>query len=199
MKNDVIDTYNDLPIYKISVDSIDDGVFKMSIVDDPAVDVNFLKFNKQKPIYVFNEEKRIITGVALRANYPIYRSLNGESFYLIFTPDEIEKMAYRFMKNQLLNNVNINHSTDVKGIYLIESFILKADHNMEAFNDIEKGSWMVSYKVENDKVWNDIKEGRLKGFSVELTGGIGRTSKRELMDLYNMINIMSVEEILNKR
>ena len=199
MKNDVIDTYNDLPIYKISVDSIDDGVFKMSIVDDPAVDVNFLKFNKQKPIYVFNEEKRIITGVALRANYPIYRSINGESFYLIFTPDEIEKMAYRFMKNQLLNNVNINHSTDVKGIYLIESFILKADHNMEAFNDIEKGSWMVSYKVENDKVWNDIKEGRLKGFSVELTGGIGRTSKRELMDLYNMINIMSVEEILNKR
>ena len=199
MKNDVIDTYNDLPIYKISVDSIDDGVFKMSIVDDPAVDVNFLKFNKQKPIYVFNEEKRIITGVALRANYPIYRSINGESFYLIFTPEEIEKMAYRFMKNQLLNNVNINHSTDVKGIYLIESFILKADHNMEAFNDIEKGSWMVSYKVENDKVWNDIKEGRLKGFSVELTGGIGRTSKRELMDLYNMINIMSVEEILNKR
>ena len=108
-------------------------------------------------------------------------------------------MAYRFMKNQLLNNVNINHSTDVNGIYLIESFILKADHNMEAFNDIEKGSWMVSYKVENDKVWNDIKEGKLKGFSVELTGDIGRTSKRELMDLYNMINIMSVEEILNKR
>lgn len=199
MKNDVIDTYNDLPIYKISVDSIDDGVFKMSIVDDPAVDVNFLKFNKQKPIYVFNEEKRIITGVALRANYPIYRSINGESFYLIFTPEEIEKMAYRFMKNQLLNNVNINHSTDVNGIYLIESFILKADHNMEAFNDIEKGSWMVSYKVENDKVWNDIKEGKLKGFSVELTGDIGRTSKRELMDLYNMLNIMSVEEILNKR
>lgn len=199
MKNDVIDTYNDLPIYKISVDSIDDGVFKMSIVDDPAVDVNFLKFNKQKPIYVFNEEKRIITGVALRANYPIYRSINGESFYLIFTPEEIEKMAYRFMKNQLLNNVNINHSTDVNGIYLIESFILKADHNMEAFNDIEKGSWMVSYKVENDKVWNDIKEGKLKGFSVELTGDIGRTSKRELMDLYNMLNIISVEEILNKR
>lgn len=199
MKNDVIDTYNDLPIYKISVDSIDDGVFKMSIVDDPAVDVNFLKFNKQKPIYVFNEEKRIITGVALRANYPIYRSINGESFYLIFTPEEIEKMAYRFMKNQLLNNVNINHSTDVNGIYLIESFILKAEHNMEAFNDIEKGSWMVSYKVENDKVWNDIKGGKLKGFSVELTGDIGRTSKRELMDLYNMINIISVEEILNKR
>lgn len=199
MKNDVIDTYNDLPIYKISVDSIDDGVFKMSIVDDPAVDVNFLKFNKQKPIYVFNEEKRIITGVALRSNYPIYRSINGESFYLIFTPEEIEKMAYRFMKNQLLNNVNINHSTDVNGIYLIESFILKADHNMEAFNDIENGSWMVSYKVENDKVWNDIKEGKLKGFSVELTGDIGRTSKRELMDLYNMLNIMSVEEILNKR
>lgn len=199
MKNDVIDTYNDLPIYKISVDSIDDGVFKMSIVDDPAVDVNFLKFNKQKPIYVFNEEKRIITGVALRANYPIYRFDGDESFYLIFTPEEIEKMAYRFMKNQLLNNVNINHSTDVKGIYLIESFILKADHNMEAFNDIEKGSWMVSYKVENDKVWNDIKEGKLKGFSVELTGDIGRTSKRELMDLYNMLNIISVEEILNKR
>lgn len=199
MKNDVIDTYNDLPIYKISVDSIDDGVFKMSIVDDPAVDVNFLKFNKQKPIYVFNEEKRIITGVALRANYPIYRFDGDESFYLIFTPEEIEKMAYRFMKNQLLNNVNINHSTDVKGIYLIESFILKADHNMEAFNDIEKGSWMVSYKVENDKIWNDIKEGKLKGFSVELTGDIGRTSKRELMDLYNMLNIISVEEILNKR
>lgn len=195
-------TFNDLPLYKITANDIEDGIFKMSIVEDPAVEIDFLKFNKQqKPIYFFNEEKRIITGVALRANYPIYRFDGDESFYLIFTPEDIEIMAHKFMKNKLLNNVNINHSTDVNDIYLIESYILKENHKIKQFESVEPGSWIVSYKVDNDKIWQDIKKGKLKGFSVEMTGDINKfnKSKEELMDLYNMINIMSVEEIVNKR
>ena len=35
------------------------------------------------------------------------------------------------------------------------------------FNDLPVGTWMVKMRVNNKKVWERIKKGELKGFSVE--------------------------------
>lgn len=195
MENDT-KSYNGFPIYDVTLEDDADGVFMMSIVDNPAVEHNFLKFNKhkQKVIYHFNEEKRIITGVALRADYPILRFEDGEYFYVKFSPQEIEKMAYKFMKEKRLDSVNINHSQNEGGIFLIESYILDSKHNIQEFKDVALGSWIVSYKVENQLVWEAIKKGQLNGFSVEITGILSPVKDefkaKELNEMYNIMNLI---------
>lgn len=184
---------NGIPIYNVTLGDETDGVFMMSIVDTPAVDSNFLKFNKKKRVlYHFNDEKRIITGVALRANYPIYRKDGKDEFYVQFTPKDIEMMANKFMKEKKLNDVNVDHNTNVDGIYLIESFILNERHNYPEFKDVALGSWIVSYKVENQEVWEAIKDGKLNGFSVEITGILSpvKEEAKELIEMYNIINLI---------
>ena len=33
--------------------------------------------------------------------------------------------------------------------------------------DVPAGTWMVSMKVDDEKIYNDAKEGTIKGFSIE--------------------------------
>lgn len=196
--------FNDLPLYEISIDNADNecGVTKMSIVDDPAVEKNFLKFDKQKKVDIklsFNEEKRIVTGVALRADYPIYRNDNGNEYYVTFPVSAIEKIVCKFMKEQRGHDVNVFHDTDVSGIYLFESFLLNDYHKISypEFEDISNGSWITSYKVENDKVWSKIKSGELNGFSVELTSYLlsKQHDNTNNSDIYELINFLQYENI----
>lgn len=170
-----MDTYKGLPIYQITIDEDmkAQGVKIMSIVDSPAVESDFLKFSAIREKFSLNEEKQIITGCAIRANYPIYRKDDeGNEFYVTFTPQYIEKIVHKFMKEGRTKSVNLMHDSDmsVDDVFLFESYLLTEAHKLsfDAFKDIEPGSWMVSYKVDNSDVWELIKEGKLKGFSVEI-------------------------------
>lgn len=144
--------FNGLEIYEtsINIDDPEDGVFIMSIVNDPAVQKNFLKFSTQQKSEIalsIDDEKKIITGVALRADYPIYRKDGEHEFYINFKPEEIEKAMCKFMKDQNGHKVNINHFRDTDNVYLIESFIMndKLRPSYEEFQDVKNGSWIVSY------------------------------------------------------
>ena len=57
----------------------------------------------------------------------------------------------------------------VDGVYMFESFIINSQRMPapEGFEDLPDGSWFGSYKVDNEAVWNEIKAGTFKGFSVE--------------------------------
>lgn len=189
---------NGLPVYRWDINLNDDkeGVSIMSIVDDPAVEKNFMKFSKQRQTakYSLNNEKQIITGVAIRADYPIYRNESGEEFYTLFDANVIEKLVYKFMRESRNSFVNINHEEKAKDIYLFESFIFRDKHKevYPEFKDIAPGSWMVSYKVDDKEVWEKVKSGDLNGFSIELYGQLlpykKQESLKEIIDLYNSIN-----------
>lgn len=183
-------TYKGLPLYSLTIDEdgINDGITIMSIVDKPAVESDFMKFSSQKIKLSLNDEKRIVTGCALRADYPIYRKNGDDEFYVTFGPDAIEKIVQRFMKSGLNEAVNIMHDDSMKvdDVFLFESFILNDNHRVthSEFEDISNGSWMVSYKVDNDRVWDLVKEGRLRGFSVEINANMDREKmKKEYSDL----------------
>lgn len=122
--------------------------------------------------FSINEEKRIVTGVALRANFPILRGEKGNFYEIIFTPKTVENLMIKFMKEKHLSSVNLNHTeTLVDDIYLIESFLLtdKIKLTDERFKEIEEGSWIVSYKVDNQEVWEKVKKGEFNGFSLEMS------------------------------
>ena len=114
---------NRLPIFNIVLGDAE-GIQVMSLVDYPAVESNFLAFSEQKELkFSYDDEEHIVFGVALRADYPIYRFDRMGEYYVVFTKDVIKQLYEKFLTENLMNNVNLNHDKETKGVYLIQSFI----------------------------------------------------------------------------
>jgi hypothetical protein len=167
----------DLPIYQLEIsDDLNDSseVDFVALVDKPAIERNFLRFNQANKynFAIQSEERRIVSGALMLADTPIYRNdVNGE-YYVTFTPGTIEKIAQKFFKKGYQSNVNLMHdgSQEVEGVTMFESWIKDSSRGvapMKGFEDSPEGSWFGSFKVENDDVWERVKSGEFKGFSVE--------------------------------
>lgn len=165
----------DIPIYEALITDSETGMFCVSLVDEPAVESNFLKFSKEKEKINFkieNEEQKLITGVIMRSNFPIYRrTQDGFEYYIIFSRETIEIMTEKWLADGMTNNINLDHNSDkyVNGLFLKEVFIKDTSRgiNPKGFEDIEEGSLFGTYKVLNEDVWAEIKNGTFKGFSLE--------------------------------
>jgi hypothetical protein len=165
-----------LPIYQleISEDLNDDvEVDFVALVDRPAIEKDFLMFKEAKANFVIqSEDRRIVSGALMLADTPIYRNDQNGEYYVTFTKDTIEKIAQKFFKKGYQSNVNLMHdeAMAVEGVTMYESFIVDSSRGVKAmkgFEDAPEGSWFGSFKVENESVWNKIKSGEFKGFSVE--------------------------------
>lgn len=149
-------------------------VFAVSLVDEPAVDSSFIALSKQHTpmdFKIHNEEKRMLYGVALRADYPIYRRYGDEEFYLTFDKNAIERLVNKFMSNYGQRNFTIDHMEPAEGIVITESWIVKDVKNDKAnalgLENFSEGSWIIGTKINNDEIWQSIKDGRWNGFSIE--------------------------------
>lgn len=163
----------EVPVYKLTIkeDDINSGVDYVALVDSPAILRNFLAFKEQKKYFV-QDEKRIVTGPLMIPEIPIYRKDNAGEFYVVFGKDTIYKIAQKFMKELRNDKVNQMHdaSQKVAGVYMFESFIINTErgiHTPKGFDALPDGTWFGSYKIDNDEVWNQVKDGTFKGFSVE--------------------------------
>ena len=164
-----------MKVFYITIDDAVMGIDAISLVQSPAVEKDFLCFSKEdKPIELkFDNSKHIITGVVCLADTPIYRYNEklGE-YYVVFTKETIRKMVEKFAKDGLFASVNLQHDDTkfVDGIYMFESYIINKERgiNPVEFSDIPDGSWIASYKVENDELWGEIINGnKLNGFSLQ--------------------------------
>lgn len=162
-------------IYYIDINDEDEtGLDAISLVQHPAIGVDFLCFKEdvKKIDFSADEDKHILTAVALRADHPIYRR-NGEyEYWVIFTKDVIRKLVTKYAKNNLFNSVNIEHNdySFVKSAYMIESYIVDKTRGIvpSEFSDIEDGSWIVSYYIDDESLWNVLKNtDTLNGLSVQ--------------------------------
>ena len=170
-----IATINGIPIFNATLETEECGIYRISLVDFPAVESNFVAYGKQGEMQkysVLSEEKRLVRGVVLRADFPIYR--NDTSFgeyYIVHTADMIRQTAQKMLREHRNNEVNIMHEalTEVKGVEMVQMFIkdTEAGVNPIGFEDIENGSLFAEYHVTNDEVWDAIKAGTFKGFSLE--------------------------------
>lgn len=148
-------------------------VYAISIVDEPAVESNFIALSKQKPINfkIENEERRIVYGCALRADFDIYRRYGDEEFYVNFSKDSVRRLMTKFMKNFSQANFTKDHLEFAQGLTVVESWIVEDVNNDKAnklgLENFSEGSWMIGVKVDDDETWQSIKEGRWHGFSVE--------------------------------
>lgn len=153
------------------------GIDFNSLVDIPAHMKGVIYFSKDTIRYSFNDEKRIVTGVMIAANQPIYRwSKDFGDHYVIFKPETIDLIRRKFFENGFQNNLNIQHDPNQvqNGVTLVDSYIVsntdpKLPNVPEAFESmqLQDGSWIASYHIKNDELWQKVKEGKFGGFSVE--------------------------------
>ena len=171
-------TFQGLPLFRVTLASEGDGVLRVSLVDEPAVGSNFEYFAKQmdrEPVLyaVQDEDRRIVRGVMLRADFPIFRrdTPDGPGYYVTFGKEVIRQIAERYLTEGHANDVNLQHEdgSDVDGVQMVQLFIkdTAAGINPEGF-DVADGSLFAEYHVTNDDVWAEIKAGTFKGFSVEI-------------------------------
>lgn len=178
-------------VYKVTLEAETDGMDAISFVLKPATEQNFLVFSEELKLSL-NEEERLVSGVVMLADTPIprYSPTDGE-YSILFEQQVIKEMMIKYSKNNLLNSVNIEHTGEKKdGVFLIESYIYNSERNI-APKDIKatEGSWIATFKVENEEVWQQIKEGKIKGFSLE---GIFSLKRTDDFDNY-LKNILSNE------
>lgn len=158
-----------LPVYEVVFDD-STLLTAISLVEYPAVESNFQYFNKEKKYFAVNDEQRKITGCVLRADFPIYRIDNsGYEYYLTFGKDVIAKLAEKYLTSNLHNSYTLEHSYPTDGLKMIQWFIKDTEKGINpiGFEDISDGSLFATFQVYDDNIWNDIKEGTFKGFSVE--------------------------------
>ena len=170
----MVKTIDNIPVYKAKIYNYDEGMFCISLVDDPAVEVNFLAFDKEEKKQTFailSEEKKRVIGCVARADYPIYRiDSDGYEYYLVFEKDTIRKMAQKYFRDYCQNNTSVMHDGSlVDGIELVQFFIKDSEKGItpQGFEHVSDGSLFAEYQVTNEDLWNSIKEGVFKGFSLE--------------------------------
>lgn len=169
-----MDIKTGIPIYNAVINDDECGIDRISLVDSPAVESYFVAFNKAKQPMLFssNEPQKMITGVIARCDFPIYRYDKelGE-YYINFTQETIKQMAQKLLRDNNQNNVNIEHlfGSDVDGVEMVELFFKDIDKgkNPTGFEDISNGSLFATFKVDNQDIWQKIRSGEFKGFSLE--------------------------------
>lgn len=165
-------TIGGIPVYDALITDEETGMMKISLVDDPAVMSDFLAFDnirKMQMYSVTDEEKRLVRGVVMRADFPIYRrdERMGE-YYIIYKPETIRKMAEKYLAESRQNILNAMHrGEDLPDIYMVQYFIKGDGVSVDGFDDIADGSLFAEFHILNDEVWNAVKAGDYKGFSLE--------------------------------
>ena len=169
----MIVTIGGIPVYNAIISDAETGMFKISLVDDPAVMSNFQAFDKQNIPQMYaiqDEEKRLVRGVVMRADFPIYRRDDkmGE-YYIIYKADQIRIMAEKYLAESRQNDVNVMHrkDSDVDGVQMVQYFIKGDGVSVEGFDECADGSLFAEFHIINDDIWDEIKAGTYKGFSLE--------------------------------
>ena len=147
------------------------GVFAVSLVEKPAIEKDFIALSKDEiKLKVIDEERRIVVGFALVPDKKIYRRVKDKEFNVFFSKDTIREISELYMKNLNLNKFTVEHENNIKGVNVIESWIVEDPKNDKSnlYNlDAKGGEWVMMSKIYNDDVWNDIKNGEYKGYSIE--------------------------------
>ena len=160
-------------IVELIIDEKDEtsGIDAVSVVESPAIESDFIALKKHEiELKEVDAEKRILMGAALIPNKQIYRKNDkNEEYYIYFSEATIRKASELFFMNSNQNNATLEHKQKLDGMSVVESWIVEGSHDKSmnyGFN-FPKGTWVISMKVNNDEIWNKVKLGEVKGFSIE--------------------------------
>jgi hypothetical protein len=192
-----------MKIIELIIDEKDkmSGIDAVSVVHSPAIEENFIALNKHEiELKEIDTEKRILMGAALIPDKQIFRRNDkNEEYYIFFSKDTVRKASELFLMNSNQNNATYEHDQKLKGLSVVESWIIedsKTDKSRLYNFNLPKGTWMISMKVNNEDVWKDVKDGKVKGFSIE--GYFADKLEMSLQDAEEQELINKIIEILKQ-
>tara|TARA_R110000796_G_scaffold716_2_gene2699 strand:+ start:654 stop:1265 length:612 start_codon:yes stop_codon:yes gene_type:complete len=150
----------------------ENGVDAISIVENPAIESDFVALNNQEiKLAEVDKEKKILLGALLIPNKPIYRNSEEGEYYIFFSKDTIVKASQMYLKNGYQNKSTLEHQEALKGLTLVESWIVEdevQDKSRKYGLNVPVGTWMGAVKVNNEEIWKEyVKTSKVKGFSIE--------------------------------
>ena len=179
-----------MKLYELLIDENDlllSGVNAISIVENPAIQSDFIALGDQKPVLLaeVNKDKQILMGAALIPDKPIYRKDGDEEYYVYFSKETIAKTAEAFFRNNNQNNATLEHAEVLDNMTVFESWIVEDpefDKSKKYGLEVPAGTWMVSMKVDDKDVWdNYVKDNKVFGFSIE--GKFANVLRRESSEM----------------
>lgn len=173
----------ELPIFEAFLN--EEKKVGLAIVDNPAIEEDFICFKSDEVKMEFNDDKMIIKGPALIPNQLIYRNNSMGQYYVFMSENTVKQFAETFM-NKTDNKFNIGHSNETLDVNIIESYFALEGNE---FN-VPKDSWIVSLRIKDKEIWNKIKNKEFNGFSIE-----GMFSNK-LIELSNQKQKMTKEQIM---
>jgi hypothetical protein len=185
----------------IDDNKIESGINAVSVVESPAIEENFVALKKHElELKEVDAEKRILMGAALIPNKQIYRKNKDKEFYIYFSEDTVRKASELFLMRANQNNATLEHEKKMlEGMSVVESWIIedeKLDKSVKYGFSLPKGTWMISMKVNNDEIWNKVKAGEVKGFSIE--GYFVDKYEMSLQENEEQEMIEKIKDLINK-
>ena len=164
-----------LPVYEALISSEDDGIITISLVDEPAVESDFVCFAKdagKQSFALSDASEHLITGCLMKAETPIYRNDNGFQYYIVFSKKTIQTMARKMLSDGTFKNIDTQHNGELLpqgALTLMEVYIKDSTKGIDPnFVDIPDGSLMTTFKIEDESIWQECLNGDfLNGFSLE--------------------------------
>ena len=165
---------NELDTIELFIDDTkeDDGIEAISLVECPAIEENFVALSKHKVEFkTVDSDKRIIVGLALVPDKLIYRRKGDYEYNIVFSKETVRKASELYLKRLKLNNATLEHNDQMTtGVSVIESWIVEDPEKdktaLYGLNAVE-GAWAVTMKIDNEEVWEDVKQGKYLGLSIE--------------------------------
>lgn len=190
----------DLPLFNISIDDFVEGMYKISLVDKPAIEENFLYFSEDKaPVLEFaNEEKKEVVGPIMIPNKPILRYSPEKGYYNVqFTEEVIQEIMYKYSKDGLFNSFGIDHAYDTNDVTMLEVWMKESDNDksVDYGYSLPNGTVFVKAKIESDELFNAIKRREINGFSIEIEANIEQINVEESMNVLEFAKELAKQEM----
>lgn len=199
--------FKGLPVYQATITDEECGVYCVSLVTNPATEVDFVAFDADKPIQKFavdNGVEHLVSGVIMLCDTPIYRrTASNFEYYITYNRETLKLMAEKMIKDGVGSRVNIQHQngTDVNGVNLMELYLIDKEKGIcpTYFQDVPDGSLIGTYKVNNPDVWAMIENGDVLSFSLEGLFAIEETfNKNNKSNSNTFMKIEKIKEALRK-
>ena len=182
-------------VFELTIDDeAVDGVFAVSLVSEPAIEMNWVYFGKELKFAAIDTEKQMLIGPLLVPNKKILRvDGEGKPYRVFFSPETIQRLSQMYLEKKYTDSATLEHENKINGVHLVESWIVESstkDKSSLYGLSLPIGSWAGVFKIDNPTVWNEfVKTGMVQGFSIEgifshkLTEMSEEFMEKEIMEL----------------
>ena len=148
------------PVFEAFLDDETIGIFHISLVEQPAIEVDFEAHQTNVDFTHYFSDYKYITGPLLIPEQLLLRKGEGGYFYLKYSEATIKMMRDKLFESNLQNEINLEHSDDLKvKATLVQSQIADEEHK-----GLPKGTLQVTLKPKF-KITDDFLS-KFKGFSI---------------------------------